>query len=191
MPGERLCNICGLRPAGSREHLPGVAAANDHPVRITYPVFSQDERSRLGHEEREERDGYVVRTICNHCNRRTGGSLGTAYKHFVLNFAGTGILDAGQRRAWVSLDAIQPLRVIKQMATMFLAAQPDLDRERWAAVREFVLRRDAKLPQNALRFYLYRNTGPWGRIVSVGGLGALFVRPRMPPAIFSEISWPP
>src|SRR5689334_11821488 len=98
MADQSLCNICGVRPAGSREHLPGVAAANDHPVLVTYPVSSQGSPGTLRHEQREEKDGFVVRTICNHCNSRTGGSLGTAYKRFVLGFAASGILDAGQLR---------------------------------------------------------------------------------------------
>lgn len=183
-----LCHYCALREAGSREHLPGVAALNDAPVMVRYLV-PQD--GKVHPVERRDPDGFVVRTICTPCNQRTGGSYGTAFKEFALQFRSSGVFDAGSRRTWITLTQIQPLRVLKQLAAMFLAAQVDLPLDHWEAVRQFVRRRDMKLPAGALRFYLYRNTSPFGRVSSMSGQAFLFQSPKWPPLVAAEVSWPP
>lgn len=183
-----LCQYCGLREAGSREHLPGVAALNDAPVIVRYLVPDGGETRVV---ERGETDGFVVRTICDKCNQRTGGNYGTAFKEFALQFRASGVLDAGQRRTWISVKLIQPLRVLKQLAAMFLAAQVEPMLERWMPIRQFVLRRDMKLPDGSLRFYLYRNISPLGRVSSMSGIAFLFQRPPWDALIASEVSWPP
>ena len=188
MPPAHICHLCGLREAGSREHLPGFAATNNTPVEVTY-LSGSSESGSARHETRLERDGFIVRTICDHCNRRTGGNYGTAYKDFVEKFARSGVLDAGQRRTWVTLPEIQPLRVVKQMASMFLASQPDLSHPHWTALREFVLKRDAKLPSESLRLYLYRNTSAYGRVVPLTGIMSAWG--CFPQTLLAEIAWPP
>jgi hypothetical protein len=184
-----LCHICGLRPAGSREHLPGVAAANDGPVEITYVSFGVRPGGEPTGRTRIEPDGFYVRTICEHCNRRTGGNYGTAYKEFIRQFASSGRLDVGQPRTWVSLQDIQPLRVVKQMASMFLASQPQLTHARWTDLREFVRDRDKRLPAGCMRFYLYRNSSDRGRISPLTAFVSAYG--RFPPALLGEIAWPP
>jgi len=187
-PPVALCNYCGLRPAGSHEHLPGVAALNDTPVTVR---FLRPSRGGFQHVERVEPEGFVVRTICRQCNQRTGGSYGAAFKEFALQFAASGALAAGHQRAWISLREIQPLRVLKQIAAMVLAAQANLSLTRWSELRQFVLRRDQRLASAERRFYLYRNTSSIGRITSFTGMAFLRVSPPLAPMFFSEISWPP
>ncbi|MGI8508493.1 MAG: hypothetical protein ACR2MQ_04135 [Gemmatimonadaceae bacterium] len=183
-----LCQYCGLREAGSREHLPGVAALNDAPVVIRYLV---SEAGEMRHVERREADGFVVRTICGKCNQRTGGNYGTAFKGFALQFRSIGAFDDSAGRTWVSLRHIQPLRVLKQLAAMFLASQVEPVLDKWSPIREFVLQRDKKLPSGSLRFFLYRNVSQLGRVSSMSGIGFLFQHPRWDTLIASEISWPP
>lgn len=183
-----LCHHCGLREAGSREHLPGVAALNDTPVTVRYLVPDGDKVRVV--EQREE-DGFVVRTICRHCNQRTGGNYGTAFKEFAQQFRASGVLDDTGRRTWISLQQIQPLRVLKQLAAMFLAAQVAPSLEQWTSIRQFVRRRDMKLPAASLRFFLYRNASLLGRVSSLCGVGFLFQRPSWATLVASEISWPP
>lgn len=184
-----LCHYCNSREAGSREHLPGVAALNDSPVSIRYLVPTGGETRVV---ERIETEGFVVRTICTKCNQRTGGSYGGAFKDFAFQFRSSGVFDdESAQRAWISLKEIQPLRVLKQLAAMFLAAQVELEPARWEAIQRFVRARDAKLPADSLRFYLYRNASTLGRVTSLAGMGFLFQRPPWEPLLASEISWPP
>lgn len=187
-----LCHVCGLRPAGSREHLPGVAAANDGPVDVFFPQPTDGSTGEgMRSERRRYADGFVVRTLCSKCNCRTGGNYGTAYKSFVRQFSESGLLSAGLQRNWINLTGIQPLRVLKQMATIFLASQTYLSHDHWREIREFVLRRDRKLPNGALRFYLYRNGSSIGRIVALQGVTSIWKGTKPPPLVFSEVSWPP
>lgn len=183
-----LCHYCGLREAGSREHLPGIGALNDTAVTIRYLVPDGGETRPI---ERREADGFVVRTICQKCNQRTGGNYGTAFKDFALQFRASGLLRDAGNGAWISLREIQPLRVLKQLAAMFLASQVEPNLEKWASIRQFVLRRDMKLPPKSLRFYLYRNVSHLGRVTSMSAIGFLFQQPRWDHLLASEISWPP
>ena len=72
---------------------------------------------------------------------------------------------------------------------MFLAAQRQPLPERWQRVRDFVLRRDMKLPPGEFQVFLYRNTSGIGRIAPLTGMGALLR--DFDTLLFSEISWPP
>src|SRR5918992_211555 len=128
----RLCHICAIRSADSDEHLPGVAAANDGPVEVIYIEPGRSADNQIKFRRVIEREGFSVPTLCQHCNARTGGSYGTAYKDFVRQFSLEGLSATDEKgRALVALDGLQPLRVLKQMTAMFLAAQPKLDYERW------------------------------------------------------------
>lgn len=190
-PPAPLCRYCLVRPAGSREHLPGSAALNDSPVLVRYTVADRDSGSTKP-VARVEKDGFVVRTICGKCNSRTGGNYGTAFKDFALQWRSSTMSSADVDRSWASLRHIQPLRVLKQMMGMFLAAQASLDPTAWAGLREFVQRRDRKLqPGDGLRVFLYRNRSSAGRIGSYKGMAFFFVSGKVPPLIASEISWPP
>jgi hypothetical protein len=183
MTDTRSCNLCGIRTAGGREHLPGVGAGNTGPVRIAYFAPTAARQERL------ERKGFVVHTLCTHCNSRTGGHYGTAYKDFVEQFGKSGVLDAGYGRTWVTLRDVQPLRVIKQMTSMFIAAQGEFPRDRWLNACDFVLDRDAKLRDVPLRYYIYRNVGAVGRVTAMTSL--MSANGRWPPIFFCEVSWPP
>lgn len=190
MPEEsiRLCHYCGIRVAGSPEHLPGSSALNDSPVTITY---LRTVGSKLESLKRREEGGFVVRTICRQCNVRTGGNYGTAFKDFALQFAASGrIFTADQRRAMITLREIQPLRVLKQMAAMVLAAQSEIPTDKMLSLKSFVRQRDSRLSPDAGRFFLYRNVSGTGRISSMSAWGFLR-RPSWPTLICSEVSWPP
>jgi hypothetical protein len=185
---DRLCHYgCG-RLAGSEEHLPGSAALNDTPVTINY-LRTGD--GKIKTVRRREEDGFIVRTICEPCNRHTGGSYGTAFKKFVHAFAESGrFFTPDQGRALISAREIQPLRVLKQMAGMVLAAQSEAPVESLKPLQQFVRRQWSKLPDEAGTFYLYRNVSPRGRVASMTGFTFLRVRAGGP-LMVSEVSWPP
>jgi hypothetical protein len=96
------CRLCGVRPAGSREHLPGVAAAvaaaNAGPVRVRHFVGEAGVRGGADYETRVNRDGLVVRTTFDRGNHRICSNNGGAYKSFVGRFSGCGVLDDSARR---------------------------------------------------------------------------------------------
>lgn len=189
MTSSTLCNLCGIRPVSSIEHLPGVSAANDRPVEVTYLGKSNTASGSVEHVTRVESEGFVVRTLCRHCNSRTGGDYGTAYKDFIEQFAQSGVFEMSALRCWISLQNIQPLRVLKQMASMFIAAQADISHAHWSELRSFVRDKNLRLPPDVLRFYLYRNTSRLGRVIPFTGVASLYS--RWPQLFMAEISWPP
>lgn len=189
--GIPLCRYCNIRQAGSREHLPGSAALNDEPVLVRYTSANM-RTGKAVFKERLETDGFVVRTICTPCNRRTGGSYGTAFKEFAQQWKASGADSQDQGRTWITLRGIQPLRVFKQLMGMFLAAQAELVPDDWEDLRTFVLRKQRKYqPANSLRVFLYRNRSRYARLASFNVMGFLFSRGALPPFVASEISWPP
>lgn len=190
-PFSALCRYCNLRPAGSREHLPGSAALNDGPVLVRY-MSANRATGRAEKVERVEKEGFIVRTICTHCNSRSGGNYGTAFKEFALQWRASGKESQSLPRTWLTFRDIQPLRVLKQLIGMFLAAQADLVPEKWADLRSFVQDKYRKYDfEEPLRVFLYRNNSRSGRIASFNGMAFLFSRGALPPFVVSEISWPP
>jgi hypothetical protein len=138
----------------------------------------------------ESANGFWMPVLCRRCNNEvTGSRLGGAYAAFVGQVNAASGIEDRHGRVYVGLRDIYPLRVLKQMFATFLCAQPTDGPPEWSSIREFVLRRDAQLPQHAPFVYLYRNTGPIGRIVPMCGVvGGRHPRPMI---ICSEVSWPP
>jgi len=123
------------------------------------------------------------------CNRDTGGAYGLSYAAFVSQVAKAGGIEDRERRTLVGLRRIHPLRVMKQMMSMLLAAQPRATPPQFRGLREFVVRRDARLPADAPQVYLYKNVSALGRIVPICGISELLSHRKL--LICSEISWPP
>lgn len=205
----RRCRICTQRPADSREHVPPRSVNNQGHVLVRHARMDAPQGSGLVHAMTHERDGFALPNLCTKCNNRTGARYGGAYRDFVAAFERSGIVAAvtvgalGHDARWgpphdvhVHLEAFEPARVTKQMVAMFLAAQSAALAEPLFpgdALRAFVLRQDAPLPEGALEIYLYRNRSAHGRLVPICSMTSLFgpghVNDRS--IICSEVSWPP
>ncbi len=136
----------------------------------------------------ESCDGFWVPALCDKCNKTTGAKFGTSYADFVEQIASATPILEREDRAFIALKRIHPLRVMKQMFSMFLCAAPYAPAEPWRALQDFVLHRDSRLSLNAPSVYLYMNTSRQGRIVPCCGIVDLQTHV---PLVISEISWPP
>lgn len=165
--------------------------------------------SELAHGWTYARDGFALLNLCTKCNNRTGGRKGGAYRTFddvsersgriaavAAGSLGLNARAAVPSRVHMRLDGLEPARVAKQVVATFLAAQPgSLPDPAFpsAALRDFVLRQAAMLPEKSLELYVYRNRSAYGRLVPVCSLTSLFgaghVNDRS--IICSEVSWPP
>jgi hypothetical protein len=191
-----VCRLCLKRPADSREHLPGKRAQNSGPVRIRHIQMNEGERG-FSHRELRDQDGFALRALCRKCNSKTGSRYGDAYASFVRQFGTSGLVAPPDGREHIVLERVRPARIAKQIASMFIAAQPRAMLPKLDWLRRFVLDRDAVLtaPEGSddVRIYLYRNDSHLGRIVPVTSIIELFspgpVEDRS--AIFSEVTWPP
>lgn len=184
-----MCHICRTRPAVGKEHLPAKAASNRGKVNIRFidgRIIGQGVR----HQTVEALDGFWVQTLCKPCNeQRTGSRLGGAYGDFINQVNSASGIEDESGRVWVDLTGVYPLRILKQMFSMFLCAMPQQPLPTGRSLKEFVYTRDEKLPADAPELFLYKNTSRSGRIVPWCALAEVFTERQ--PIAFSEISWPP
>lgn len=184
-----MCHVCRNAPAIGREHLPAKGAANTGKVQIKF-IDGTQVGGGVFHQHLESNDGFWVQALCKKCNEhRTGSRLGSAYAAFVEQVSrASGIEDEGGR-IYVRLADIYPLRIIKQMFSMFLCAMPQQPLPAWRNLQDFVYNKDEKLPPDAPKVYLYLNTSEIGRIVPWCAIAEICTRRN--PIALSEISWPP
>jgi len=190
----RLCAICRRRPATSFEHLPGKATRNRGKILVRYAAPSDDGEARFEHRFAEYGDGFGLVSLCAKYNQNTGSRDGGAYSSFVRQFGEPGRVEPGTGAHTLGIRDFRPLRVIKQLYSMFLSVQLERGTDQWDGLREFVGLRDGTLGGFEFpRVYLYRNTADQGRICPLGALGELFVPgpARGDPIVCSEIAWPP
>lgn len=184
---SRLCQLCGKREAASKEHLPGQSAGNKGRVTIDFLDAASRSNTMQSHTI-VSNEGFWLPVLCEECNRRTGSRYGTSYFEFISQISEARLLYARSDRTFFVVRRTYPLRVLKQMFSMFLCANPYPPTEQWKALQEFVLHRDSRLGSNAPSVYLYMNTSRKGRIVPFCGITDLISHEKF---AISEISWPP
>ena len=180
------CKLCMKRPASSREHIPPRATSNIGEVEIIF-IDAKSPTNQIKYKTIHSTNGFWVPALCEKCNNKTGSRYGEAYKHFVLQFSEAVGFEESTEYVRVRLRNIYPLRILKQMFSMFLCATPFQPAPEWKDIREFVLKRDKPLPSNAPFVYLYLNASKIGRIVPCCGIWDLFTRKTL---VVSEITWP-
>jgi hypothetical protein len=184
---QQLCRLCGRRLATSREHLPPRTASNLGEVEINYiagETSSGEAQVQIIHSS----DGFWVPALCRKCNSKTGARYGSAYGDFVSQISNASGIEDTVGRVFVHLKGIYPLRILKQMFSMFLASLPYQPTPKWKYIQEFVLRRDTHLVSDAPFVYLYKNISRTGRIVPCCGVVEFSAHKTL---IVSEVSWPP
>ena len=148
------------------EHTPPKAAYNDQPVVRT--TFEAWEAGQGGEFVRRGRGDYA---LCGTCNHRTGGAYGPAF----VEWCRSGLDRISQARvrpeSMVFSGSIHPLRVIKQIATIFLVTSGDRFSDRNPYLRKFVLDPHQKGLPPDYRFYVFWYGG--GNLRSTGVMGAL------------------
>lgn len=187
IPHKSLCRICGRRPADTREHVPPQATGNRGKARV-YFILGNSTPEEKNIRTQESDDGLWVPTLCEVCNNKTGAQFVEPYADFVRQVSNApGVLDASCNTA-THLKQIYPLRVLKQMYCMFLAATPFEPTEVWRGIQEFVLKRDAPLPKIAPSVFVYHNLSSVGRLAPICLIMSFGKRLHHQAA---EISWPP
>jgi hypothetical protein len=184
-----MCHICRKSPAVGKEHLPAKAASNRGRVRVQY-IDGASLGDGIRHSHAAFGDGFWVQALCEKCNQtRTGARLGGPYADFVAQISNAAGIEDEHGRIYVRLDGIYPLRVIKQMFSMFLCAMPQQPLPEWRGIQQFVLGKEDRLPGDAPQVYLYRNASKVGRIVPWCAIAEVLTSQQV--IALSEVSWPP
>ena len=182
------CRLCTKRLANSKEHIPIQSSANKGKVKIIY-VDSKVSSGEIKYSTYLSSDGFWLPVLCDKCNKKTGYRYGDAYRVFIDQInKSTGIEDV-KNRVYMNFQQIYPLRILKQMLSMFLCSVPYQPAKEWKELQNFVLKRDTHLPKNSPYIYLYKNISKIGRIVPCCGVIEFFT--SFEPITISEISWPP
>lgn len=194
------CHICGKSGRLTYEHVPPRKAFNSNKAFVYYGKkilennskgFPWEISSRI--KGRQLQRGIGAYTLCERCNNNTGAWYANAFVEYIQK----GYIETNNRKftpnSWVkiTLNNIYPLRVIKQIMTMFFSVNnPNLS-DAHEELREFVLSKERKgISEKNIGFYLYIFQGDilkrLGNIV-IGGIHSDPFKTR----IVSEISTPP
>lgn len=195
------CRICRVNDADSFEHVPPRAALNDKPQTV-YGIDDWLARAEDGTlpSGRIEQRGAGGQTLCQSCNNNTGSWYGTELARTVA--AGVKILreapldeyDTLTDYRWASVGfkksatGPHPLRFIKQVVAMLLAASPIELSANHPELSEFVLDKDKAGLPDRYKFYLSLFAGPYARTT---GIVANIDIERGREDIFAEVAFPP
>lgn len=151
------CCICGLHSKLSFEHVPPRAAYNGQRV------FEANIRGLVAGnwdgQERPSQGEWVQRgagkeTLCEQCNNDTGSWYGTPYVSWAKQ--AVELIDrSGGELSLAYPYTIYPLRVLKQVVTMFCSACGPKLCERFPELRKFVLDKSEQYMPHDLRIFAY------------------------------------
>jgi hypothetical protein len=183
-----VCHICGVNAKLSFEHVPPERAFNSHPIvrRPFLEMLNREPGDPLPKGQIEQR-GLGGYTLCERCNNLTGHWYGPAF----VDWCHQGmqiILRAEGKPSLVYLHHVFPLRIIKQIVTMFFSACRGGLRETAPELEAFVLNPERRyLPPQFDIFTYYNLEGTfryWG-VTSVLRLNTGLI------SAFAEITFPP
>ena len=132
-------------------------------------------------------------TLCEKCNNDTGANYGNAFVDFIYK----GYRETHNKKyinnSWVTitLDEIYPLRIIKQIMSMFFSINnPDLS-DAHEELREFILSKEKRgVSEKDFGFYLYILQGIILKRLGIIVIGNIYCNP-FKPRVVSELSTPP
>jgi hypothetical protein len=180
------CHICGNVGALSFEHVPPRSAFNDRPIiRIAMEKVMRDglDVERTG---KTDQRGSGAFSLCHKCNNDTGGWYARAFADWCHD--GYDILErtnGGSTGFQIDAHDIYPLRVLKQIVTMFFSVNsPDFAGDHPDLVK-FVLDKEHKYLNPRYRVAAYFNPIGGLRRAPLSTLYDIFSRRR---SYFSEIA---
>ncbi len=185
-PIEGYCAICGTYGQLTFEHVPPEKAFNDKPV----VMLADEEAMRLAPDERAkgplQRRGMGEYTLCGRCNNKTGHWYGGAFVDWCIQ--GMDILRrAGGQPTLIYPHHIYPLRVFKQIITMFFSANHENLRRHGELVR-FVLDKERRYLAPTYRVFVYYNNVGRARFSKFSGVLDI---EKGTSVLMSEITFPP
>ncbi len=189
---EGICCLCGTVGPLSFEHVPPRSAFN------TRPVFAKTMEDWLKSEDpyatkgRQQQKGSGAYTLCGLCNNRTGNWYGGAYAEWAWQ-AMLLLRKSGGRTSLHYPFNIFPLRVIKQIFTMFFSICGDRFHAANPELQRFLLDKERTGIPSEYRVLMYLNASTLTEkpiIKATGVVGAIRLRPHCL-RILAEHTFPP
>lgn len=170
------CALCGKECELTFEHIPPRAAFNSKPVR---PVTLQ---AILAGPEREpwdisglkyinQQQGMGIYSLCKACNNDTGTWYGDAYREFAQKAMLLAQNEIDSNYHSVEFANIYPLRIIKQVLSMFCSINPGIN---MGDLRNFVRDKTASgIDKRRYKLCMYFTRSCTRRYFGLTGMGML------------------
>ncbi len=170
------CRICGKPAKLSFEHVPPQAAFNNCPVvgKHIIDLINKDPDYYFDSKGHKSQRGAGAYTLCEKCNNNTGAWYGTAFANFAHQSLDILEHTRGQPSLYYPFR-IYPLRVIKQIITMFFSVNDNLFRDNHQDLVRFVLNKYEHHLNPDFRILVYFNSSPRGRYI--GGVSMAKMSP--------------
>ena len=181
------CHICGHHRKLSFEHIPPEKAFNNRPVVLG--KFKEAIEQGLDYTPRgpQQQRGAGAYTLCEECNSKTGSWYGSALVEWC--YQGYRVLRYSRGEPTLSYPStIYPLRVAKQIVTMFLAVNQVGFRDNNPELVDFVLDKERKNLNPKYRFFAYHMAVGMTRHIGTSALGEFGSSDFK---LISEITFPP
>jgi hypothetical protein len=181
------CSICGLYTDLTFEHIPPKSAFNNSPVMIL------GGKEAILHKPDEIFHGKILQkgfgaySLCAKCNNLTGAWYVNHFKDWCHH--GIDILKrTNGKPGLVYLHYLIPLRIIKQIFTIFFTVNKNNLHSKHPYLVDFILNKEKKYLPPEYRIFCYYNWEGGTRSVGISGIGHANGKP---PTILSEFSFTP
>ncbi len=192
------CRICGKDGKLSYEHVPPEKAFNNNRYFYEYSMDKLIKNEQLFFEEslnseklkglaRKKQGGIGFNTLCVKCNNHTGSWYGSDFVSWTHQSMSI-ILKANGKPSLNYPTFFYPLRIIKQIITMFFSVNPEGFNELEPELAQFILNKEKRFLNPKYKLYCYYNLIGERRYIGnsiVGEIGNTSIWN------ISEISFPP
>ena len=190
------CKICGFEGELSYEHIPPKKAFNNK----TFYTLTNEEVLKLDRScdfsteaIKKQKLGQIKQggigrhTICHKCNNNTGSWYGSDYVNWVHQVMYI-LLKANGKPTLYYPTFFYPLRVIKQIFTMFFSVNYDGFRLDHPELVKFILNKESRFLSPRYKVYVYYNIVGFNRYLGYSIIGDIAKRTNYK---LSEITFPP
>ena len=176
LPKEGIgkCALCGKECKLTFEHIPPRAANNSTPAKPVSGAeyFKKNNRfpwDTSGIKYENQQKGMGLFSLCQECNNNTGAFYGNDYLEFAKRAVAMIMSDIPDSHDIVDFKEIYPLRIIKQICSMFCSINRDLPY--LDEMRKFVLDKESNnFDKKKYRIQMYFNKG---NIIKYNGYSCL------------------
>lgn len=189
--GIGKCALCGKVCELTFEHIPPKSANNSNSAKPVSGAEYFKKNNRLpwdisGIKYENQQKGMGVFSLCQECNNNTGSFYGNDYLEFAKRAVALIVGEIPSDHNIVEFKQIYPLRIIKQICSMFCSINRDLPY--LDDMRKFVLEKESNnFDKKKYRIQMYFNKGS---IIKYNGYSCLIFI-GSPMIEMSEIVAPP
>ena len=154
-----ICRLCGNEKELTKEHVPPRSTFNKHTKYFSIPldeIMSVENPLKHTFKGKKYQGGIGYYTLCEKCNNFLGSEYVNSYRDWVLG--GFLILKKGNHLIYgYDIINIEPLRVLKQIISMFLSINDDWYLDSYHELSEFVKNPTSNELPNRFQIHTYLN----------------------------------